>query len=92
MHMTTRVIFNTDPKIKARAMANAKKQGITLSQYLNVALAEFAEGTKKVEIVEQVNEKTLQEIKKAVLDAKLGRNTSPGFDNPKDALRWLHTK
>lgn len=90
--MTTRVIFNVDPKIKARAMANAKKQGITISYYLNAALAEFAEGTKKMEIVEQVNEKTLKEIKKAVLDAKLGRNTSPAFTNAKDAIAWLRSK
>lgn len=90
--MTTKVIFNVDAKVKARAMANAKKQGITISDYLGFALAEFADGKKKLEIVEQVNEKTLRSIKRAVADAKAGRNTSPAFTNAKDALAWLHAK
>lgn len=92
MHMTTRVIFNADPKIKAKAMANAKKQGITISDYLNFALAEFAEGSKRVEIVEQVNEKTLKSLKKAYKEAKAGIGLSPAFTNADEALRWLHSK
>jgi antitoxin component of RelBE/YafQ-DinJ toxin-antitoxin module len=90
--MTTRIIFNADPKVKAKAMANAKKQGITISYYLNSALAEFAEGSKKVEIVEQVNEKTLREIKKAYKEAKAGIGISPTFTNADEALHWLHSK
>lgn len=90
--MTTKVIFNVDAKIKAKAMANAKKQGVTLSYFLSQALSEVASGTRKVEIVEQVNKKTLREIKKAVADAKAGRNISPTFTNAHDALAWLYAK
>ncbi len=91
--MTTKVIFNADPKIKARAMANAKKQGITISYYLNNALVEFAEGMRKVEVVEQVNEKTLKRLKKAYKEIQAGTaDLSPTFTNAKDALKWLHSK
>ena len=90
--MTTRVIFNADPKIKAKAMANAKKQGITISYYLNAALAEFADGTKKVEIVEQVNEKTLRRIKKTYADIQLGKEIPVSFKNVEDGLAWLDSK
>ena len=90
--MSTRIIFNADAKVKAKAMANAKKQGITISDYLNFALVEFAEGKKKLEIVEQVNDKTLKRLKSAYREAKAGKGLSPVFTNAKDALAWLHSK
>jgi antitoxin component of RelBE/YafQ-DinJ toxin-antitoxin module len=90
--MTTRVIFNADPKIKARAMANAKKQGITISDYLNFALAEFADGEKKVAIVETLNARTLKSFRQAKKDYKAGKNISPAFTNAKDAIAWLGRK
>jgi antitoxin component of RelBE/YafQ-DinJ toxin-antitoxin module len=90
--MTTKVIFNADPKIKAKAMANAKKQGITISYYLNNALVAFAEGTKRVEVVEQVNDKTLKRLKKDYAEIKAGKDLSPTFTNAKDALSWLYSK
>ena len=92
VYMTTKVIFNVDAKMKAKAMANAKKQGVTLSYFLNQALFEIANGERRVEVVEQVNAKTLRGIKKALADAKAGRHTSPTFTNAHDALRWLHSK
>ncbi len=81
-----------DTKVKAKAMANAKKQGVTLSYFLNQALSEVASGERKVEVVEQVNARTLRGIKRALADAKAGKNTSPTFTNPHDALKWLHSK
>ena len=90
--MTTKVIFNVDKKIKERAMKVAKEQGITISDFLSMSLMDFSLGKKRVEIVEQVNAKTLRSIKRAVADRKLGKNTSPTFTNAKDALQWLHSK
>lgn len=87
--MTTKVIFNVDAKAKALAMKEAKKQGLTLSYFLSQTIHELARGERRVEVVEQVNEKTLRGIKKAVADAKAGRNTSLVFTNAKDAIDWL---
>ena len=88
--MTTKVIFNVDKKVKEKAMKQAKIQGITISDYLSMSLADFASGKKKVEIVEQVNDKTLRRLKRAFADAKAGKNLSPAFTNVEDALNWLH--
>lgn len=87
--MTTKVIFNADPKIKARAMANAKKQGVTISYYLNNALAEFASGEKRFGMIEVLNKKTQKEINQAIKDYRLGKNISPAFTDAKDAIAWL---
>lgn len=35
--MTTKVIFNTDKKLKAAAMKKARKEGLTYSAVLNLA-------------------------------------------------------
>ena len=90
--MTTKVIFNVDMKIKAKAMANAKKQGVTLSYFLNQALFEIASGARKAEVVEQVNDKTLRQLKKDYREIKAGKGLSPTFTNAKDALAWLYSK
>ncbi len=90
--MNTKVIFNVDAKAKAQAMKEAKKQGLTLSYFLSQTVHELARGKKKVEVVEQINEKTLRGIKKALSESKAGKNTSPAFTNAKDALAWLHSK
>lgn len=89
--MTTKVIFNVDKKVKEKAMKVAKAQGITISDFLSMSLGEFARGKRSIGIVEQINDKTLRSIKRAVLDAKAGRNISPAFTNTEDALKWLHS-
>lgn len=90
--MTTKVIFNADTKVKAKAMANAKKQGVTLSYFLSQALFEIASGAKKVKVVERVNDKTLKRLKKDYEEIKAGKGLSPTFTNAKDALAWLYSK
>ena len=90
--MTTKVIFNADPKIKAKAMANAKKQGVTLSYFLNYALAELAEGDKKASVTKTLNEKTRKEIDRALEDFKAGKNISPAFTSLEEGFAWLDVK
>lgn len=87
--MTTKVIFNVDAKAKVLAMKEAKKQGLTLSYFLSQTVHELAQGERRVEVVEHVNNKTLREIKRAVADARVGKNTSPTFTNTKDLFEWL---
>ena len=89
--MTTKVIFNADKKIKEKAMKIAKAQGITISDYLNMALAEFAHGQKKVGIQEVPNAKTIKNMEKSILNLKKGKYDSPAFTNSKDAIKWLNT-
>lgn len=90
--MTTKVIFNVNPKVKAKAMANAKKQGITISDYLNFALVEFAEGERRVGIVETLNKKTHREVMQAHRDYKAGKNISPKFSTVEEGFAWLDRK
>jgi hypothetical protein len=92
MHMTIRVIFNAEKKIKDLAMKAAKKQGVSLSYFLNQALLEVAQGEKRVEIVETLNKKTQQEVKQAMLDFKKGKNISPAFTSVEEGFAWLDAK
>ncbi len=42
--MTTQIVFNIDPKVKAKAMKRAKKEGIPLATFLKIAVEAYAEG------------------------------------------------
>ena len=42
--MTTQIVFNIDPKIKAKAMKRAKAEGIPFAAVLKLAAEAFAEG------------------------------------------------
>ena len=52
--MTTQVIFNVDPKLKARAMKRAKSEGIPFASVLKFATKAFAEGYLSMELVEKI--------------------------------------
>jgi len=52
MRMST-VIFNIDPKVKARAMKRAKEQGVPFASVLKSATKAFAEGRFSMELVEE---------------------------------------
>ena len=41
--MTTQIVFNIDPKIKAQAMKRAKREGVPFSAVLKMATKAFAE-------------------------------------------------
>ncbi len=90
--MNTKVIFNVDKKIKDKAMQVAKAQGVTISGYLSMSLADYAQGKKKIEIVEIPNAKTRKILDSAMKNIKSGKNLSPSFTSSKDALEWLHSR
>ena len=48
----SQVIFNLDPKIKAKAMKRAKREGIPLSVYFKVVSKAYAEGRLTIAIDE----------------------------------------
>ena len=47
------VIFNVDPKIKAKAMKRAKEQGVPFSSVLKSATKAFAEGRFSMDLVDE---------------------------------------
>ena len=92
--MTTQVVFNIDPKIKAKAMKRAKREGVPFASVLKFATKAFAEGRLSVDIAEpeSFNAKTAREIRAALRDIEKGRNLSPKFSNVEDAIKWLHRR
>lgn len=90
--MTTQVVFNIDPKIKARAMKRAKREGVPFASVLKFATKAFAEGklTVGIQTEERFNEKTAKALRAALKDIEKGRNLSPAFTNAGDALKWLN--
>jgi len=65
--MTTQIVFNIDPKIKAKAMKRAKRVGIPFASYLRQAAEDFAEGKRGMAIVEEkFNAKTAKETPKMI--------------------------
>ena len=75
MCMATQVVFNIDPKIKARAMKRDKREGIPFAYVLKLAAKAFAEGRFSIDVVEEVRpEKTeLWERESRLLDQGKGR-------------------
>lgn len=51
MHMNTKIIFNTDKKLKAAAQKKARAQGLTLSAVLNLATRAYVKNEVEVDII-----------------------------------------
>ena len=49
--MNTKIIFNTDRKLKDAAMKKAQRQGLTLTAVLTMATQAFVDGEISVDIV-----------------------------------------
>ena len=74
--MTTQIVFTVDPKIKARAMKRAKREGVPFASVLKIATKAFAEGRFSVDIArtERFNAKTTRILRAALLDVDRGKN------------------
>ena len=85
--MTTQVVFNIDPKVKARAMERAKREGIPFASVLKLAAKAFAEGQFSVGIVDEIlpQKMRLLERESRLLDKGKGRR----FSSVKDALTFV---
>lgn len=64
--MTTKTIFNMDAKIKKAAMRKAKKDGWTLSSFLNFATREYVDGNIGISILN----KKIEQARKDIRDGK----------------------
>lgn len=89
--MTTQVIFKIDKKLKDRAMARARDEGISFSSVLKLATKAFVDGDLTLGLVgsETFNAKTAREVKRALKDISQGKNLSPSFRSAKDAIKFL---
>ena len=58
--MTTQIVFNIDPKIKAKAMQRAKKEGVPFASVLKFATKAFANGELSVGLLEKIRPEKLK--------------------------------
>ena len=89
--MTTQVVFNIDPKIKAKAMKRAKKEGVPFASVLKFAAKAFAEGKFDVgiHVGERLNAKTVKELRAIHRDIERGKNLSPVFSSGREMDEYL---
>ena len=86
---TTQIVFNIDPKVKAKAMKRAKREGVPLASYLRQSTEAFADGKYGMGIVEEkFNEKTARELRKALKDIEEGKNIV-SFNTPEEMDTYL---
>ena len=88
--MTTQVVFKVDPKVKAKAMKRARKEGIPFAVVLKLLSRAFAEGRLSIDVTkpERFNVKTEKELKKALRDVEQGKNIV-SFKNAKETDEYL---
>ena len=65
--MTTKVIFNIDKNVKAKAQRKARKQGMTLSSVLNFATRAYVNDSLEIDIIAR----DLAEARKEIREGKL---------------------
>jgi antitoxin component of RelBE/YafQ-DinJ toxin-antitoxin module len=90
--MTTQIVFTVDPKIKARAMKRAKREGVPFASVLKLATKAFAEGRFSVDIAasERFNAKTTRILRAALRDVEEGKNLI-SFKNTKEMDAYLRS-
>lgn len=87
---TAGIYIKTQPEVKAKAQKIAKNLGFSLSSLMDSWLRQFIR-TKRITLgtEEEIPSKYLIEsIKKSEEELRKGE-TSPAFDNAKDAIDWL---
>ena len=88
---TAAIYIKTQPEIKAKAQKIAKNLGLSLSSLMDSWLKQFVK-TKSATLSaeeERPSKYLIESIRKSEEQLKKGE-TSPTFDNAKDAIEWLH--
>lgn len=68
---TTRIIFNTVEKVKARAQKRARAEGTDLTSVLNQAMVLYAEGSFDPD--DFISREDMLSIRRGLADSKAGR-------------------
>jgi antitoxin component of RelBE/YafQ-DinJ toxin-antitoxin module len=87
---TAGIYVKTQPEVKAKAQKIAKALGMSLGSLMNTWLRQLVK-TKKVTFgteEERPSKYLIESIKKSEEELRRGE-TSPAFDNAKDAIDWL---
>ena len=61
--MNTKIIFNTDKKLKDAAQKKARDRGLTLTAFLNLATRAFVDDTITIDVVGQDIARARDEIR-----------------------------
>ena len=90
--METAIIhLKTKKQLKQRAEKLAGNLGLTLTSLLNLSLSQLVESSELViELQPKLNSKTTRLLLQLKKGAETGRNLSPTFTDPEEALKWLH--
>lgn len=90
MSDSTVINIRTDIKVKNQAQVLSKKLGLNLSAVINGFLKQFIKAKSiSFSLEEEPSDFLIKSLAQAKKDIKEGY-ISPAFDNPKDALKWLH--
>jgi len=87
---TAGIYVKTQPEVKAKAQRIAKTLGLSLSSLVDAWLRQFIR-TKRLTLgaeEERPSKYLIESIKKSEEELRRGE-TSPAFDNAKDAIDWL---
>ncbi|MFA5829869.1 MAG: hypothetical protein WC843_05265 [Candidatus Gracilibacteria bacterium] len=96
MSKSTQTTLSIDKETKNLAASRAKKNGMSVSVVARIFLRDYATGKLDIgsrSVERDENGFTPQasgKLTQALEDVKNKRNLSPGFDNSKNAIEWLH--
>lgn len=89
MITTSQVIINVDSRLKSLAMKKAKSQGLPFSSVIKFAIKAFVENRFKIDLVQDFNFRTRQEIEAALKDISTNKNLSPVFSSADEMIAHL---
>jgi addiction module RelB/DinJ family antitoxin len=86
---TAGIYIKTQPEVKAKAEKIAKNLGLSLNSLMDAWLRQFVK-TKRapLNVEEKPSKYLIESIRKSEEQLRKGE-TSPAFDNAKDAIAWL---
>jgi addiction module RelB/DinJ family antitoxin len=91
--MKIMINIKADKEIKEGAVRVAQEMGLPLSTIINAFLKQFIRDRKVTFEAPLIPTPKLEKIlRKADADIKAGKNLSPAFKNPEDAIEWLDSK
>ncbi len=83
----TQVIFNLDPKVKAKAMKRAKREGIPFSAFLKRATQAFIDGEASLEYYGRIKPEKLKLLERASKALRAGKGRK--FASAKEAQEFV---
>jgi DNA-damage-inducible protein J len=86
--MNTLIHIRTDKKIKDEAQKILEDMGFNISSFVNASMRKLIR-ERRIEFEYYPNIKTTNELRKAEIDVKKGKNLSPSFSDSKKMDDYL---